>query len=721
VRVPMVWLRLRWPREIEADTLIHAWRILAYVAGWPVIAEAIGSGGNVTQRIAVPYSKQTAVTRQLRSSVPGIDISEDNGSLAREPLNLNMALALRLSTPSRSLSTNDPISVSHALMTALSAARKNEQLVLQWILGRNLRPTAVSNRPQSISESWIDALARPLGGSGRQADSEARRELALKRSEAGWRAVGRIAVAAADEHRQRHLLAELLGALRLAESPGLQLHAHRIRPAIVHEPRQPWRWPLRLNLKELAAVSSWPVGTTSDLPLQTIHSRVLPPRPVIPSRGLVLAESTYPGEERPLALSPSAALRHLHVLGPTGVGKSTLLLNLITQSIKGGHGVAVIEPKGDLIEDVLAHIPEDRMDDVVVLDPSDNESPVGLNPLAPAGRPPELVADQLLAVFHRLYAAHWGPRTNDILGNALATMALIRNMTLCALPPLLTDPRFRRVITEQVNDPIGLGPFWSGFDAWSEGERTAAIAPVLNKLRPFLINPRLRAVVGQANPRFTMDTLFNRRAILLVNLAKGKIGPEAASLLGSLVLAQLWQASLNRSAIPEKRRRPVFVFVDEFQDYLHLPVDLEEALGQARGLGVGLVMAHQHLRQLSPDMRSAVLANARNRLCFQLGSEDAKTMATSTVLEPTDFMSLSAFECYLQLVAWEAAQPWCSAKTYPAPKPISQAEAVRAASRARYGTPRSQVESAIADMIGTRGPSSTEALQARRRPRRAES
>ena len=164
-----------------------------------------------------------------------------------------------------------------------------------------------------------------------------------------------------------------------------------------------------------------------------VPSRQLPPVDAIPRRGRVIGEATLPGRERPLALSATDSLRHSWVLGPTGSGKSTLLLNLITQDIAAGRGVVVVEPKSDLIAEVLRRIPADRTGDVVLLDPTDTERPVGLNPLAAGGRSPELVADQLLNLFHSLYAAHWGPRTQDILGAALLTLARTRRMTLAAL------------------------------------------------------------------------------------------------------------------------------------------------------------------------------------------------------------------------------------------------------------------------------------------------
>ena len=489
------------------------------------------------------------------------------------------------------------------------------------------------------------------------------------------------------------------------------------RPRRVQRATLPWRWPLTLNLDEFLAVSSWPVGPVGDLPVRVVGSRPLRAHRTIPAKGRIVGRGTWPGEERAIALSPVDGLRHLHVLGPTGTGKSTLLLNLIVQDMNQGRGVVVIEPKGDLVHEVLKRIPDRRLSDVVLLDPTDEDRPVGLNPLRTSpGRSPELAADQLLGVFHRLYLSSWGPRTQDILHASLLTLARLPGMTLAALPMLLGDAGFRRRVVGKVSDPLALGPFWAGFEGWSEAERTVAVAPVMNKLRPFLLRSNLRRMIGQVDPHFDIRQVFTERKILLVNLSKGRLGSETAALLGSLVVAQLWQATLERSAIPAERRHPVFIYVDEFQDYLNLPTDLGDALAEARSYGVGLTLAHQHLHQLEPAMRSAVLANARSRVCFQLGHEDARTLATgSAVLQPEDFQNLGRFEAYAALVADASVQPWCSLQTLPPESPSSDPAAIRAASRERFGLPRSEIDNDLARLVGDSVRSHKDDLSPRRR------
>lgn len=700
----LVWLGLRWPREVEAEQVAQLCRLLAAVASTPLIIETVGSAGVVKHRLALGDEQAESVAEQLRAALPGLAIEELG---TRPPIGAGHAVAVRLSTKHRPLQTADPLGLSRALLTALSQVRRGEYLSLQWVLGRSVAAVAVPNHLVGVTpESWLGALALAPWRAPQPADVEVRNALRAKHSEPGWLGIGRVAVLAKTPSRERQLIRQVLGALGQAEAPGVRFRVRATPARRVIRPDVPrWHLPLRMNATELAAVSAWPVGPTSELPVDMVSSRLVAASTAIPRRGRVVGQATFPGRERPLALTPVDSLRHLHALGPTGSGKSTLLLNLITQDMAAGRAVVVIEPKGDLIAAVLEHVPAERLADVVLLDPSDRDRSVGLNPLELAGRSPELAADQLLGLFHSLYLAYWGPRTHDILGAGLLTLARLPGMTLAALPLLLTDAAFRRRVLPRVVDPIGLEPFWTAYEAWSEAERAAAIAPVMNKLRPLLLRPELRAIIGQTRRSFDLRRVFTERKILLVSLSKGLLGPETSALLGSLVVSQLWQAILGRTAVRPERRHPVFVYVDEFQDYLHLPLDFADALTQARGLGVGFIAAHQYLHQLEPAMRSALLANAQSRVAFRLPSEDARVIAADSALTPEDFQGLGAFECYVRLVAQAAVQPWCSAVTELPGKPISRPSAVRAASRRAYGVDRAVVDADLHKLLrGHRAP-----------------
>jgi hypothetical protein len=710
----LIWHRLRWPREVTPEQALQLARLLASAGGTPLVIESVGTAGRVEHRLALPEGRAESLVDQLRAALPGLAIELGHD---RPPLPVTRAIELRLSTRLRSLRSDDLAAISRVLLTALAHAHQGEYLSLQWVLARRQRPTAVPNHLTGATrESWWSALLLAPFSAPPADEGEIRNALRVKHAEPGWYAVGRIGVKANHAPRERLLIGQVLGSLRQSEAPGVHWWAKPTPPKRLEQRHSGWRPPLRLNASELAAVSAWPVGSTGELPVDRLASRLVAPSTAIPRTGRIVGKASFPGRERPLALTPKDSLRHLEVLGPTGVGKSTLLLNLITHDLAAGRAVVVIEPRGDLIADVLARVPEHRVKDVVLLDPTDATRPVGLNPLASGGRSPELVADQVLGLFHALYAAHWGPRTQDILGSALLSLARTPGMTLAALVPLLTDANFRRrVVGKLADDPLGLGSFWRTFEGWREAERLNAIAPTMNKLRPLLLRPDLRAIIGQAHPRFALRQVFSERKILLVNLAAGQVGPETANLLGGLVISQLWQAILGRSAIPREQRHPVMVVLDEFQTYLHLPVDLSDALVQARGLGVGFTLAHQFLRQLGTDMRAAVLANAQSKLAFRLPHDDARLLAAGSWLASEDFQELAAFEAYGQLVAHDTVQPWCSLRTLPPSEAISEAEAVRAASRERYGMNRDEIEHELTQLVRPARSPATDDLMPRRR------
>jgi hypothetical protein len=711
--VALSWYRLRWPREVVAEQVVQVFRLLATAGGQPVVIEAVGSPGLVEHRVALPAGRAESVVDQLRSAIPGLSVEDCD---ERPALGVSHAVELRMTTKRRPLRTDDVAGVSRAMLTALAHLHRGEHLTVQWVLARPLVPVAVPNHLEGLGrESWLGALLLAPLGPPPPTDVDVRNALRAKQAEPGWRAVGRIAVITKTVGRERQLIRQVVGALRSAEAPGVSFRVRVTSVRRVIAATTGWRLPLRLNASELATVSAFPIGLTNELPVSMIGSRPVAPSAAIPRAGRIVGQASFPGRERPLALTPVDSLRHVHVLGPTGVGKSTALASLVMQDMQAGRAVVVIEPKGDLIADLLTRIPAGRVGDVVLLDPTDTARPVGLNPLALGGRSPELVADQLLGMFHSLYRAHWGPRTHDILGASLLTLARLPGMTLAALPLLLTDAGFRRRVVPRVVDPIGLGPFWSAFEAWSEAERAAAIAPVMNKLRPLLLRPEMRAIVGQTRRSFDLRRVFTQRKILLVSLSKGLLGPETSALLGSLVVSQLWQAILGRAAIAPERRHPVFVYVDEFQDYMHLPLDFADALTQARGLGVGFVAAHQYMHQLDPAMRSAVLANAQSRIAFRLPSEDARIIAADSTLTPEDFQSLGAFQCYMQLVASAAVQPWCSASTVLPGEPISDPAAIRVASRNAYGVDRAEIEADLHELFLGRRQTDADDLAPRRR------
>ncbi len=698
------WRELHWQRPLDAERAIGVLRQWAADQRSPQIVLETRAG-----KAGVTYLLGSTAVHAAGVVLSGL------ATLTPLPTDSRAAVAtavrLKASTRHRPLRTDDLTAATRAVLHALTLVRADEQLVLQVVLGPRRVPLAIPNQsPSSVVAPWWQIAWR---GNGGQIDGEKRTALRSKVSDHGFACSIRLGVTAASPERRRSLLLSLLAGLRTSEAAGVKLSFVHDRPARLHAGERPWRWPLRLNVQELAAITGWPFGD-DDLPGQpAAHPKRLPPAPGTTGKKRVIAEASAPGVEATLALNVSSALHHLHLIGPTGTGKSTLLLNLICQDIEDGRAVVVIEPKGDLVAEVLARIPDSRRDDVVIVDPSD-AAPVGLNPLSTRGRRPELVADGILAVFKQLYGTAVGPRSQDILYAGLLTLAQRPDASLVMLPLLLSNPGFRRSLTAGIRDPLTLEPFWASYDAWSDAERVTAVAPVMNKLRP-LLRPGLRGVLGQRAPRFSVTQVFTEKKILLVPLQRGLIGPEAAGLLGSLVVAELWQTILSRSQVPAARRHPVVVYVDELQDYLHLPTDLGEALAQARGYGVAFSLAHQFLDQLPHDMRAAVLANARSRICFQLPHEDAIALAKGHhELTADDFTALGQYEVYASLFAGGQVRPYASGTTLAPARPSADVADLRRRSRSRYGRPLDDIEAEFAALLDDRASGSTATGRRRR-------
>jgi hypothetical protein len=665
-----------------------------------LLLELAATSDGIIHHVFIPAALTDVVLAALRAAVPGVVVGRDE-LYSRQ--HVMAAAEVGQSGWRKPLVTGRADLISAVLLASLQPLINGERIVVQWVLA----PTAPVTTPD-VSRGQAGrsdpALARILNRmlTTPPVDAQTAKQIRAKQASPLFVASGRIGAVARSSRRARALVARVMAAVHTANAPSAHLYRalwpSRLVRRWVHKRSAPLvRQPLLLNTDELAGLVAWPLGDVSLPGLSLGGTKALAPSADISRYGRVVLESMYPGMERPLALSLPDSLRHLHVIGPTGVGKSTLMLGLITQDMQAGRGVVVVDPKGDLVNDVLDRVPHARTDDVVVLDPADEQRPVGLNLLARPGESPELVVDQVVSIFHYLYRDSWGPRTDDILRAALLTLVGVPGMTLAEVPLLLTDPGFRQPLVRRVSDPVALGPFWAWYNALSDGERLQAIGPVMNKLRTFLLRRRLRNILGQAEPRFDFDQALANRNIVLVPLTKGLLGEEAAALLGSLVVTRLWQAVQARAALPAEDRPVTFAYIDEFQDYLHLPIGVEAMLTQARGLGLGLTLAHQHLGQLPASVRDAVLANARNRIIFQVAAGDAQALARELApdVKAPDLQNLGRFEVVARLSSGGQVMRPLTGTTLAAPPATGQAAAARLLSRARHGLDRAEVEAAI--------------------------
>jgi len=387
----------------------------------------------------------------------------------------------------------------------------------------------------------------------------------------------------------------------------------------------------------------------------------------------------------------------MYIIGKTGTGKSTLIENMVISDIKARNGLALIDPHGDLAEDVLHFVPKRRIEDVIYFNPADMEYPIAFNPLQ-AVNPDyhHLVASGLISVFKKVWSEFWGPRLEHILRHSILTLLEYPNSTLLDIPRLLTDRDFRervlRYLTcQQVKD------FWfNEFEKYPARQRSEIISPILNKVGQFLTSTPLRNIVGQKKNTFRFRKVMDEGKIFIANLAKGKIGEDNCSLLGAMLVTQIQLAALSRVNLPEKKRKPFYLYVDELHNFLTL--SFADILSEARKYGLNLILSHQYIEQLDEKIRAAIFGNVGTIISFRIGAEDARYLAREfyPVFEEADLVNLANYHIYLKLMINGKTSRAFSAATFgPPERKRAFKDEIIESSRKKYTRPRNEVEREI--------------------------
>jgi Helicase HerA, central domain len=437
-----------------------------------------------------------------------------------------------------------------------------------------------------------------------------------------------------------------------------------------------------LSVDELAALAHLPIDES--IPgVQRAGARAISPPPGIATPGPQAKPLgvTDTGHERPVALRVPDARHHLHVIGATGSGKSTLLGNMILADADAGRGIVLIDPKGDLVTDVLSRLPRSAADRVVLFDADSKSRPPCLNPLD--GGETDLTVDNLVSVFRRVYSAFWGPRTDDVMRAACLTLRTQEGVaTLADLPKLLIDEAFRSRVTAGVTDPVLRG-FWTWYEELTDSSRSQVISPLMNKLRAFLLRPFVRDAIAGGHSTVDMSSVLDG-GICLVRIPKGSLGEETTRLVGSLVVARTWQATTGRARTPQRQRKDASMVIDECHNFLNLPYPIEDMLAEARGFRVAMTLAHQHLGQLPRELREGMSTNARSKIFFNASPEDSRELSRHTAprLSDHDLAHLGVYHAAVRLVLnGEEAQPF-TMRTQPLPRAIpGRAREIRTVAR----------------------------------------
>lgn len=620
---PLVTLGVTVPYDFAEKPAVMVELLAALsTADYPVAFEVVSVAGTVTIQLTVAEDDANRVIAYIESYAPSVHVGRTVDALdaAHQVRNtvqvVELGLADEFFVPLR---TKHPIDPYLSLLPALADTKEGEFLVLQVLFTRVMNP-------------WSGAIREALDdGEGGCIMDDAPWLLKAahdKTSAPLVSAVIRIGAEARDDARARALLQSVGAFVAQVGSPDgnelVALEDAGVDPWMLLSERLSFRTGMVLGADELRVVAHFPDASVRSPCLVRSRENTSPVPRLAVGHPFVLGENVYKGVTTPVSIDLESRFAHTWMIGGSGTGKSTLLANMVLRDLDAGHGVAVFDVHGDLVDDILARVPEHRRDDVILFDPADAAYPVGFNILrATSELEATVLSADLVSIFRRL-STSWGDSMSTVLGEAvLAMLHHPDGGTLVHLRRFLVEDAFRTSWLSAIPDP-DIRYFW---DHEYKVIGSRSVGPLLTRLDGFLRMRLMRNIVGVRKPALDIGTVMDTGKVFLARLAKGEIGEENAVLLGSLLLAKITERALMRQSLPREARRPFFAYVDEAQ---HFAVPSVESLAtEGRKYRVGLVLAHQTRAQLAnvPSLEGALLANCHTRVVFRVGDEDARTLA----------------------------------------------------------------------------------------------
>ncbi len=466
-----------------------------------------------------------------------------------------------------------------------------------------------------------------------------------------------------------------------------------------------------LNTEELASLWHLPTRFIETPNIKWLNAKKAPPPINVPSTGTLLGKNIYRGVETKINILREDRTRHMYIIGRTGTGKTELMKNMAIQDIRNGEGLCIVDPHGDMVEDVLQYIPKERADDVILFEPFDIERPLGLNMLEIKGEEmKDFAVQEMIAIFMKLFPPEViGPMFEHNMRNVMLTLMEDKQSpgTIADIPRMFTDTDFQKYKVGKVKDPI-VRAFWEKEMAkTSDFHKSEMLGYLISKVGRFVENEMMRNIIGQPVSAFDFRQIMDEGKILLINLSKGKTGEVNAKLLGLIIVSKIQMAALARADVPEDKRRDFYLYVDEFQNFV--TDSFATILSEARKYRLNLIMAHQFISQLTVEkegssamdsrMKDAVFGNAGSMICFRIGVEDAEIMAKefAPVFNEFDVINIDRYNAYVKLMINGTASRPFNMETYPKP-PGADAQAaaiIKNLSRLKYGKPRSEVQAEI--------------------------
>lgn len=463
-----------------------------------------------------------------------------------------------------------------------------------------------------------------------------------------------------------------------------------------------------LSSDELATIFHFPNKSVQTPGIHWVNSKRAPVPANIPTEGLYLGKSVFRGISKPVFIGRSDRQRHMYIIGKTGTGKSEFLKQMIMQDIKGGEGLAVIDPHGDLIEDILQLMPPERAEDVILFDPSDIEQPLGFNMLeAHSEQQKHLVVTSVIGLMYKLFDPNKtgiiGPRFEHAVRNAMLTCMYQPGATFMEVVRALTDQNFVQELLPKVEDPV-IRRYWTDQIAQtSDFHKSEVLDYIVSKFGRFVTNKMIRNIIGQSESAFNFREAMDSKKILLINLSKGKIGEENSSFLGLVLVPKILVAAMSRQDMPMEERKDFFLYVDEFQNFA--TPDFAQILSEARKYRLNLIVANQFVGQMEEEVKNAIFGNVGTIVSFRVGVTDANYLAHEfqPVFTEADLINIDRFNAYMRtIVGGEPVLPFSLDTTKDIAQEASHkdsrvAELVKELSRLKYGRNVQVVEAEITE------------------------
>lgn len=673
--------------------------------------EIVSKKEDIRFYVSVPVKLRDMVEKQIHGTYPGADVKEvdeyniftDYGKVAFASLKLSNAVFYPLQ-----IFKDLPVDPLSSITAAMAKMGENEGAILQVLVA------PADNKWHKAGRSYISKTKKAEADpetAHYNVDPKTYESIENKCSKPGFETTIRIVVSSTTKESAEAHLSNLVSAFTQYSSDHNSFSKTKIRLKKLFMLDFIYRYqPLFgakniLSTEELATIYHFPNKTIETPHIFWLRAKRAPAPALIPKTGLYLGKSVYRGVSRPVHITDDDRLRHIYIIGKTGVGKSELLTDMIMQDIRAGKGVCFIDPH-DTVEKILEMIPPERAEDVIYFNPSDTERPMALNMLE-AGTEEEkhFVTTAIIGLMYKLYDPHKtgiiGPRFEHAVRNAMLTVMSDQGSTFIEVVRCLTDTKFVQEILPRVKDPI-VRRYWTDQIAQtSDFHKSEVLDYIVSKFGRFVTNKMMRNIIGQSKSAFNFRQVMDEGKILLINLAKGRIGEENSQFLGLILVPRILMAAMSRQNVAEENRKPFYIYVDEFQNFA--TPDFAQILSEARKFGLALTVANQFIGQMEEEVKNAIFGNVGSLIAFRVGVTDASYLEHEfqPTFSETDLINVERFNAYVKTTVNNEPVPAFSLDLtkdmgkMKEQRSIKMAEMVKQLSRLKYAKDMHVVEAEI--------------------------